>query len=1228
MKILTLQFNNLNALKGRWKIDFSQSPFTDNGLFAITGPTGAGKTTLLDAICLALYHQTPRLGVITTSNNEIMTRGTAECSAEVEFEVKGVAYRAFWSMRRSRGKVDGNLQQAEIELAEVATGKIIASQIKRKNEQIEAITGLDFARFTKSMMLSQGEFAAFLNAKENERAELLEELTGTEIYGLISEKVHQYYSDAKQKLNELEAQAKGVQLLSDEQKQLLATELTTLSQEQRQFKIQLSQLNAHQTWWQEHDRYQQQKIVADKQLALAITEQQKAQPQLLRLQQGESATKLTAAFELWQVAVKQLTQNQTRLESSQAQQQLTEKKLTLAIDEEKAVETALAQAKAQHVAVEQLINEQVQPLDNEIASQQSKISDKDAQIKELTVRWQTTKKQLTELINQCEHQKQELQIVECYLKQHQLDSSLKQYLGQWELQAQQLQNEQNSINKLTKHQLQQKQVLTKLLDEQDLTKQSLRQLKTDCDATVLQFDNAKQALSVATQSGEFKQVEQIEQQREQLNRQHSMRIQLAYDNQQWLNSQTELNLKRETLQQQQNQQLILEKTVATTESDIKKQQQLYSALKNLVTQEEHLAEFRKNLHEGDNCPLCGATEHPKIANTVIDISNTLQQQQQAEEELNLSHKQLNQTNSDLSITIRHQHELQQQIKSISKEQLTLEASWATNCKQLNIELIIGDTPSLEYYMTAQEQRLIELTAQLSNLKQLNNDYIAAKEQWDIQAKALDKKENELKLLAQKIENESERLTQTTEEREQQLTHIDALQSKLTTQLTELGYTIPKTCEQIIRWLESKKQDAHLWERNSKQQRELEHNLAKLQTKVDGTQLSLTEQAEQLKQLKSQGVELKQTLETIKDKRKAIFGEQDIAEQRALNRQSLDAIEQNYKDAHANTQQLQGDHRAVVAEIDSHINSLNATKIQLQTDEQQWLHQLSLSPFDSQQAYQQALVNDDEYKTLSQLRDKLNNEIEQAKAIHQSSTQHLHSTLAHQQADEWLKTPAAEIAADIETLTAQIEEIVKRSGEITHEQVSDRTRRANQQALFDKIESHQQDYDDIQYLHSLIGSQKGDKFRKFAQGLTLDNLIYLANKQLAKIHGRYQIKRRENEGLALAVLDTWQGDIERDTKTLSGGESFLVSLALALALSDLVSHKTSIDSLFLDEGFGTLDSETLDVALDALDNLNASGKMIGVISHIEAMKERITTQLKVTKKSGLGISTLSSKFAVG
>ena len=250
MKILSLRLQNLNSLKGVWKIDFTAPDFVNNGLFAITGATGAGKTTLLDAICLALYHQTPRLQV-SASENELMTRHTAESQAEVEFEVKENVYRAFWCQRRARGKVDGKLQPPQVELVRInadGEGQILTTRINDKLKLISDITGLDFARFTKSMLLAQGGFAAFLEASANERAELLEELTGTEVYGEISRRVFSRMREEEANLKLLQAKAEGMELLPQEQLVELETERDGLTRQEGELRQQFDSLNKKKQW--------------------------------------------------------------------------------------------------------------------------------------------------------------------------------------------------------------------------------------------------------------------------------------------------------------------------------------------------------------------------------------------------------------------------------------------------------------------------------------------------------------------------------------------------------------------------------------------------------------------------------------------------------------------------------------------------------------------------------------------------------------------------------------------------------------------------------------------------------------------------------------------------------------------------------------------------------------------------------------------------------------------
>jgi len=149
------------------------------------------------------------------------------------------------------------------------------------------------------------------------------------------------------------------------------------------------------------------------------------------------------------------------------------------------------------------------------------------------------------------------------------------------------------------------------------------------------------------------------------------------------------------------------------------------------------------------------------------------------------------------------------------------------------------------------------------------------------------------------------------------------------------------------------------------------------------------------------------------------------------------------------------------------------------------------------------------------------------------------------------------------------------------------------------------------LNELAGSADGAKFRRIAQSYTLDILLSYANVQLQSLTNRYRLERVPDT-LALQVVDCDMCDEIRTVHSLSGGESFLVSLALALGLSSLSSNRMKVESLFIDEGFGSLDAETLRVTMDALENLRTQGRKIGVISHVQEMTERIPVQIQVQR----------------
>ena len=1222
MKILTLRLKNLNSLKGEWKIDFTQSPFADNGLFAITGPTGAGKTTLLDAICLALYHQTPRLGQITTSSNEIMTRGTTECLAEVEFEVKGMAYRAFWSMRRSRGKVEGNLQQADSELAEVVSGKVIATQIKAKIEAVEQLTGLDFGRFTKSMMLSQGDFAAFLNADERERAELLEELTGTDIYGLVSIKVHEHFTQAKQSLKELQARADTLQLLSPEQKQQLQDELQQCQQQQQAIEQQLIQWQQHLSWWDKLSSAQQQRQQASElsqQANIAISE---SKAELHKLANSEPAERLRTQWELLksvqhEVAkmTQQLVLKQQELTTATAQAKQADAALTQATN-------ALKQAKQGQQSQELLITDKVLPLDGTIQSQAGKLADITLELTRLKQQQHTSTEQQQAKQSTLLALQQQQQQIQTYLSSHQADSAVSEHLNSWQQQLSQLAREQQtqqaleqestSLNQQVKQQSGQ---ISELNEQRQTREKALNQQQQD-------WQDKEQQFTDLVEQGD---IDQLEQKQVKLSAKWPELLKIQDTQRRYLQLSADKSSKQTELQGLQVKEAQLSHKRNELAHQFKQHKQQLDDLQRLVSQEEQLAQYRQLLQDDEECPLCGATQHPLAAEQALDIPATINRLDQAKLAYDKITEVGMQTRESLQLTVQQINEVEQKMHALRGNIDDLQAKWQTLSHTLHLHSEIANETALASFESQLKQDLEQITQQLHSLRQLDKARLQSRQVLDNEQRAVDSLNAELKLLEQNRSSGQVNIDKIAQQLAAQQQAITDSQQALNNKISEFGYALPQG--DLLEWIAAKRQDAAYYQQQVKQDAELRQEISQQQHQLTTLIEHLQQQNTQVASAQQTADSLQQQLSALRQERSELFGDLSVAQARQQASTTLDFAEQSWAKQSDLYKQAEQAFNHITTTIANELQRQQDLQQHLQQDQQSWQEALALSPFTTQQSFEQALLSESERTRLNQLKQQLDQQTQRATTLFEQASEQLVVLQNAEQAATWQQTPQEQVQIKLQQCHSDKDKLVQRRGELNQQLQADLVLGERQKDLYLQITQQQQEYDDLSYLHSLIGSANGDKFRRFAQGLTLDNLVYLANKQLDRIHGRYLLKRKDAEGLALSVIDTWQGDVERDTKTLSGGESFLVSLALALALSDLVSHKTSIDSLFLDEGFGTLDSETLDIALDALDNLNASGKMIGVISHIEAMKERIPTQLRVTKKSGLGVSELDKAFAV-
>lgn len=286
MRLLAVRLQNLNSLSGTHEVRFDEAPLAAAGVFLITGPTGAGKSTLLDAMTLALYGRVARYG--NDRADEMMSRHTGECFAEVDFETQGRKLRATWRLRRARGKADGKLQPVERRLALADTGEILAEKAGEMDRLIEDATGLDAQRFLRSVLLAQGQFAAFLKAKPNERAELLEKITGTEIYSELSVLAFESHKAKDEAVMRLRERLGALTVLDDESRQALEQTIAD-------YKAAVEQMTAESQGAARRLNEQRALVQQQRELATVAEQMQKLAALQAELQQSQTAAAAAAA---------------------------------------------------------------------------------------------------------------------------------------------------------------------------------------------------------------------------------------------------------------------------------------------------------------------------------------------------------------------------------------------------------------------------------------------------------------------------------------------------------------------------------------------------------------------------------------------------------------------------------------------------------------------------------------------------------------------------------------------------------------------------------------------------------------------------------------------------------------------------------------------------------------------------------------------------------------------
>ncbi len=1093
MKIIKLTFKNINSLAGTWTIDFNSSEYLNEGLFAITGPTGAGKSTILDAVCLALYGQTPRQSDINKNNNQVITRKTNDCFSELIFECESKYYMCKWSQERTRPKkksasqieenadYEQNLKQQSHEISintksnsyeEKSEYILLANTVKEVPAIVEEITGMSFANFTRSAMLAQGSFTSFLNSKEPEKAALLEQILGGYEYSEISKYIYNRSNKENIYLNNIETELSNYQCLSDEEQKELSENINEnnlfAAKLEENIKINADQINQLKNV----DKIENQLSKLKEKQSKLNKEYQDFIPRKNELEKANKASEIEHYSKDYHrldqenidlnLLIKENLSNKVKAEK---QKNEYENKLVEA-------DKNLKNCKKAYEDEKEILKE-VRALDIKINNIEEKAKEADSRCNKAKIDLAKTEENIGKAVKEKEKNEKDFsKKINKVLAETNGSDDFDSILNKLEVKYSNLKKDKEKENEVVKTVRTYDNEIQKFKEKIIENEEQFTKLNNDCN-------EQKDELSELQKSKENK-----------LKSFNSERIKVLPKS----NGEEQIDFLIDICENEKNHLL--------------NEQKLAERVKSL---EQHRAELK----DGEACPLCGSLEHPYAEHSPVFDDSELRIKQ-----LEKFIKKAQNTDKDLQT-------IDVKINSISD----------------SIQKINKNISDLQKTIDEERERL-------KTVKAKRNELYGEKDP--------DNEEKKLDSLLSEVEKELKK------------------NQKLKDDYNSL---LQNRNEKII---------------------SLDSDISNLTKMTDFNRKTFEEEKLKFNDINSK-------LNHEKTKRSEMYGDKDPDSEENKLIKAVDKAEKNYKDTQKELEIIKNRLSSLTSlekEYAKKSVSLNDNLIEA---EKTFKEKLNDYGFTSAFDFESSLMD-------KKSRDKL---AEKAKSLEIDLAKNEESISI---TEKNLKESREKLTTDkkLSDLIDEQKQLTEKKNDIMEAIGSWKEKLSNNLKQLEKYNDCKKRYKDqkIVYtrwenLNKLVGSSKGDKFRTFAQGIMFETVVASANNYLKKISKRYELVRDEISPLTLNVKDYDQMGIIRPVKNLSGGETFIVCLSLALGLSVVASYKVAVNSLFLDEGFGSLDDLSLEKALYALASLNAEGKTIGIISHVPLVKERIGLQIEVS-----------------